>query len=142
MVIGVDPGINGAICVLDTNELYFLETRELTLLSFYMGVPIAVEKQVALPRQKGANKTAFEYGRLVGHIEAYGLNLTIVRPQEWYKIYSIPAGMKYSDRKKLTAEKMIQIYPECEKQLYGPRGGLLDGRSDALAIAHWLSLNQ
>jgi len=137
-VVGIDPGLKGGICILDEGcDPVFLDPEDVNLLQFYSDHLIAVEKQVAMPRQKGANKTAFEYGRLIGRLESYGLNLTIVRPQEWYKIYSIPAGMKYSDRKKVTAEKMIELYPKTEKQLYGPRGGLLDGRSDALAIAHW-----
>ena len=44
----------------------------------------------------------------------------------------------YENSLPITAEIMSELYPEHKHLLYGPRGGLLDGRSDALAIAHFL----
>ena len=42
------------------------------------------------------------------------------------------------DLKVAVANKAEGFYPEA--QLHGPLGGLLDGRSDALMIAHYLKL--
>ena len=108
------------------------------MIQFYSDHRVAIERQVALPRQKGAGKTMYEFGRLVGYIDAYGLSMTIVRPQEWYRLYKIPSGMEYKQRKHRTAEIVSELYPQSTELFYGPRGGLIDGRTDALAIDHWL----
>lgn len=46
--------------------------------------------------------------------------------------------MSQADKKKTVAAKALQLYPDAE--LHGPKGGLLDGRADALMIAHFLTI--
>ena len=46
--------------------------------------------------------------------------------------------MKPADKKKHVASIAMQLYPKAN--LSGPKGGLLDGRADALMIAHYLSI--
>jgi hypothetical protein len=46
--------------------------------------------------------------------------------------------MKPADKKKFVASIALQLYPKAP--LFGPKGGLLDGRADALMIAHYLSI--
>ena len=76
------------------------------------------------------------YGRLLEIAESAGVCINIITPQQWYKFFRIKGGMGYTERKTNTA-KILELYlPEKEiAKLYGPRGGLLDGRSDAAAIA-------
>ena len=101
---------------------------------------MGIEKQVALPRQKGAGKTMQNYGIFLGYLEAYQLRYTEIRAQDWQRYLKIPAGLEYKERKRLIASKITEIYPHCETSFYGPKGGLLDGRTDALAIAHYTTM--
>ena len=80
------------------------------------------------------------YGILLGKLDAYGLNFKEIHSTQWYRRYKIPSGLKTKDRKQMTAAIMSELYPEVKPMLYGPRGGLLDGRSDALAIAHHMKM--
>ena len=51
----------------------------------------------------------------------------------WQKYIGVTA--KGKDIKKQISEIALKLYPTAN--IYGKRGGLLDGRSDALMIAHY-----
>lgn len=62
-------------------------------------------------------------------------------PQDWQGFFRLKTGEK--DIKKKNAQiaaKTLTLYPTAN--LYGPKGGLRDGRSDALLIARWGYLKQ
>lgn len=61
-----------------------------------------------------------------------------VTPKKWQKFIGVTA--KGDAIKKNVAEIAARLYPNA--QLHGPRGGLLDGRSDALMIAHYAAYNR
>jgi len=142
--VGIDPGLSGSVCVLGTEntDIGFYGTDQLDFLEYLDGesfnLSVGVETQTYSPRQRGAGTNMFNYGVLIGHLQAYGLKYEKIAPRTWYKFYRISSGLAYSERKKTTAAIMGELYPEHKHLLYGPRGGLLDGRSDALAIAHFL----
>ena len=143
-VIGIDPGKTGAICFLhyarghETTAMFSPISEMGILEELGYGAGIAgIEIQVAMPRQKGAGLTMKNYGILLGLLMAFRVSHTEIRSQDWYKFYGIRAGMEYKARKKETARIMSELYPGSVKDFYGPKGGLLDGRTDALAIAHY-----
>ena len=139
--IGIDPGLSGAICTIENDVVSFFDIGYLTSLLGMLSLQektVAIEKQNIRPGQAGMGKMMKNYGRLLGIMEAYGVTPTEVLPRTWYKYFGIKAGMKTPERKKFTAGLMEDMYPESKSQWYGPRGGLIDGRTDALAIASWL----
>ena len=79
----------------------------------------------------------FTFGMKFGEIQTVcktlGIPFVLVRPQEWQKNMALPKDKK--ERKKAINNSMKYMYPTAE--LNGARGGIKDGRSDALAIATW-----
>lgn len=82
----------------------------------------------------------FNVGLLHGIIRTTEIGLELIQPKVWQKATGvvIPPKSKSAEIKKLVAQVAMRLYPQAE--LYGPQGGLLDGRADALMIAHYLSL--
>jgi len=139
MFIGIDPGDTGSICYLGSMNIIFTDTSEIADIGDMEPIQgLGIEKQTALARQKGAGKTMMNYGILLGHLQAYDLEYDEIRPHEWYQFYGMKSGLEYKVRKKTTAAMMEELYPDSKHLFYGPRGGLLDGRTDTLAIAHYM----
>ena len=152
-VIGVDPGKKGSIAILyvDERKLEFLDInlppdiligqlmhiRESTDL-----LGVAIEQVHAIP---GAGATStFNFGFNYGVVTAvlYSVTRTIfkISPRLWQNFIELKVNSKLKGvrRRKEIKRKVAGIcktfYPDTE--LYGSRGGLLDGRSDAAMIAH------
>ena len=97
-------------------------------------------------------KSNFQFGRNLGLIEAVTYladgvyNIEYVQPKVWQKACGITfkyplladTATKAKWRKNWTATVAQDLYPNAE--LHGPKGGLKDGRADALMIAHYLKL--
>ena len=143
MIIGVDPGIKGGIALIEPTpphtSLHPITAfgTVLDLFADPINTTIYIEDQSAVSGQGGIKITLVEFGKLIGIAEGKGYKTKIVTPRSWYKYLEIPAGMDRKKRKQLTADRMATIYPSMKTAFYGPRGGLLDGMSDALAIAHY-----
>ncbi len=156
VVIGIDPGQKGAIAVIRTSDLAVLfnptDDRPDELLGWFKSLQtechiraLVIERVASLP--KVSAKSNFNFGWNVGMINTLahclGVMVDHVPPKEWQKVGGImvPKGTDSTARrtalKKAVAEKAGNLYPAYRKDLYGPRGGLLDGRSDALMIAHF-----
>jgi hypothetical protein len=80
-------------------------------------------------------KSVFSFGQRLGELEGMLQTMELgydkVRPQAWQKI----CGVKPKSGKKGIYETISKIYPKAE--LLGSRGGILDGRCDALSMAHY-----
>ena len=59
-------------------------------------------------------------------------NTEWIQPQTWQKHINTDSNRG----KKAIADSLLSLYPSAD--LYGPRGGLKDGRSDALGIANYI----
>ena len=92
-------------------------------------------------------KSNFQFGRNVGIIYAVlaatGQGIDLVTPKVWQKEIGavLPKSIK-KDRSK-ALKKMVggiaeRLYPNAP--IFGPKGGLLDGKSDSLMIAHYCYL--
>jgi len=147
--IGVDPGARGSICMLWPGaSIAFCDTKQLPayiccgLTSIRENVVRAcMEKNHAIYGSAAKSTWGFGYntGILMGIFLVADYTVELITP----KIWQAHLGIKEKDsklRKKATAEKVTELYKDLLPKtngLYGPQGGLLDGRSDALAIAHY-----
>lgn len=158
--IGIDPGKSGAMAMIiipdnDNEEIHFIDHSEQGVKERYQwlydaNIELVVRKAVlesvhSLPGMSAKSNFTFggEFYTSKALLELQDFGYDLVQPKDWQKVVGIPAKKKGVKRtsaelKKLVAERATQIYPQA--QLYTPRGRLLDGRSDALMIAHYCRL--
>jgi hypothetical protein len=155
-VIGIDPGASGALALLDFHgssieffPMFGPVTPETAVFKWLKEADariIGIEKVTTV---KGAAATSnFKFGKNVGAIEAIarctGTGVDFIAPKAWQKEIGlvIPQKLKGPARTKHIKNEVGRIaqslYPGAE--IFGPKGGLLDGRSDALMIAHCMGL--
>ena len=139
--VGFDIGVKGAISVIDS-DLNCLEmidysehlADEFSLIKHKYDVHIVVAEKVnAMPDQGVTSMFSFgeKLGEFKGIMNTLGLRHDFVRPSIWMKEYSCPKDKK--KRKKHLSDAASRLFPLAE--LYGPRGGIKDGRSDSLLMA-------
>lgn len=152
MYIAVDVGKTGAIVAAhrvkgdsDLNiRVYSMDDYQ-DFLNWFSGLSypedfhIFIEKQQASPKQgvSSAFQTGYGFGRVQGWFEAFFdlSDITFVQPKTWMAHLGIKGGMERKDRK-VEIEKLVkEIFPRVSTR--GPRGGLMDGVSDALGILYY-----
>lgn len=139
----IDPGANGALCILSEEGVAeFYDFAKVGLIGYAkalksVDVPltmVAVEAVSAMPGQ--GVSSMFSFGQRLGELEGMLITLEIgyekVRPQKWQKLCAVPP----KSGKKGISETMTKLYPKLP--LAGPKGGIMDGRCDALGLAHYL----
>lgn len=146
LYIGIDPGANGAIAVIDPKQEIFMlqdwpgdETQAAKLMDklFSKGTTgnlyAAIEKAQAMPKQGVVSMFKFgqNYGIWKGMLAAYGIPFREITPRTWQK-----GVISKAQDKKPAVAAAGRLFPTAE--LYGPRGGKKDGRADALLIADWM----
>ncbi len=157
--IGVDPGAKGYICKLHPTRAdaefisnsfehpsQIFEAVKVWLGSFYCPM-IMIEDVHSI---FGASaKSNFSFGRNLGSIETLlactGQGIDTVTPKVWQQqvgVKPVKPGMKPAARSKAqklaVADACKRLYPGVN--VYGLKGGLMDGKSDALMIAHYCYL--
>jgi len=154
-VIACDPGKTGSFCFLSLSDnkppLIAFKPNETPVeeldkwlkdLSVKYHITMAMTEDVHSVRMASA-KANFTFGgnvreaEVLLRLQSFGFDK--VQPKAWQKYIGITKkkGVKRTpaELKKEVAEKCKSLYPGCP--IYGPKGGLLDGRSDALMIAHY-----
>lgn len=146
--LAFDPGANGSLCLLhETNAITFTDFKHGGLAGYidginhlitynFMPTMIAIEAVSSMPGQGVKSMFSFgqRYGELQGMLATFKLGFDIIRPQQWQKCcHVVPKSGK-----KGVYEAVSRLYPNAE--LTGPKGGLLDGRCDALGLAHYLRI--
>lgn len=154
--VGIDPGGQGALCSLDLDDpdnpaITFCDIPpKLHSHKFYGWLKsnlsdtqlIGIEDVHSLPGMSA--KSNFSFGRNLGMVLAVlavdTRPIVKVPPKRWQKTCGVifPKGTVSATRKHITAVRALELYPEAK--LYGPRGGLIDGRADALMIAHYMRI--
>lgn len=142
--VGADPGAKGAMCLLipETKQIAFMDNsaKPLEILGWlerinneYNLKVIMIEDVHAIfgTSAKSNFNFGFNTGLITGIIQASGNSLDKVTPKVWQKYVGVKQKGKLI--KKEVGEICDRLYPNTE--LRGSRGGLLDGRSDALCIA-------
>jgi hypothetical protein len=151
--IGIDPGARGSLCILDTSTRHpVFVSLSPNIMAFEIidaiwqeignppKVHVCLEEVHSLYGMSA--KSNFTFGGMFWRIrtilEAMQFPFELVQPKAWQQAVGIPAKKdRPTDRplKQLVADHAQALYPTAV--LHGPRGGLMDGRSDALMIAHY-----
>jgi hypothetical protein len=151
--LGIDPGAKGFLCLLvpETKMTFFYpnptkwsQMREAYNWLSYQEIDhvievAGIEDVHSLYGMSAASNFKFGFNlglvhALVGIFEVCEVKL--VQPKAWQRGVGVTA--KGKDIKQNVADLANKLYPDAE--LYGPKGGLLDGRADALMIAHYIYL--
>lgn len=161
LVIGIDPGLNGALCLYGP-DVFMVEDMptfttmvgrkqrqridtaalaELVELYALLGAELAVIEAVG-GRPKQSASAAFVFGYSVGLVMMALINARIpvetVQPQFWKKLMKMP-GKKGAESDKVYAGMIQQrgreLFPGREADLSGPRGGVRLDRVEAAALA-------
>ena len=145
-IAGIDPGTNGAIAVLDSKNPDSVALLDLNKNSIYETTKWLHNKKVDTIWLENVHslygmsaKSNFGFGRNFGIAFAIA-KLAVsdgpvqqVTPKVWQKYIGVTAKGKAV--KQQVAKIAQYLYPQAK--LHGKRGGLLDGRSDALMIAYY-----
>jgi len=153
-IVGIDPGLSGAVAYLLEDNILFWDTPTLTIKSGKKikreyNIPamveilkdclltqyVALEKIHSMPGQgvRSMFSIGEGYGLWKGIIVTLGDPLILVTPQSWKKVMMQGMG-KEKDASVLRAS---ELFPQIADQLVTPRGRKLDGRADALLIAKY-----
>ena len=146
LIAGIDPGSNGAIAVLDSTNPDSVALLDLNKCSIYDATKWLHNQKIESIWLESVHslygmsaKSNFGFGRNFGiafaiaKIAVAGGAVYQVTPKIWQKYIGITKKGKAI--KQQVAQIAQSIYPSAN--LHGPKGGLLDGRSDALMIAHY-----
>lgn len=154
MIIGIDPGLQGGIALIDrkgllidaiqmpirkvgtkncihTNRLY--STLREYIVSYTVN-HIAIEYVHSMPKQGVASMFSFGfgYGLVIATCHCLGLEPDQISPRSWKNYFKL----KYENKEAglLVVEK---LYPNTLVKFETPRGRLLDGIVDAVLIAKY-----
>ncbi len=153
-IIGIDPGLSGAIAVMEDNKVLNLfdipvmsegkkNKRQLNsalLVSLlkenivsHEEVAVVVEQVNAMPGQGVTSMFNFgqTFGAIKGVCAALDLPIFFVRPSKWKKHFELINSSKDSSR-----TKAIEMYPKLSNQLTKKKDV---NKSDAILIARYYS---
>jgi len=142
--IGIDPGNKGAICLLsgDLTTIDFIDNSkpinhmvdwlEIHKNNYFIKKVLIEDVHSIFGTSAKSNFSfGFNTGVLHGVIKALQLPLDTVNPKIWQKSFGIKSKGKLIKKEVATICNTLYVNPS----IYGSKGGLLDGRSDALGIA-------
>ena len=154
-IIGIDPGLNGAIAILEDNKVLDIldmpvmsegkkNKRQLNsaqLVKYIKDnldekskeIVVVVEQVNAMPGQGVTSMFNFgqTFGAIKGICAALGLPIFFVRPAKWKKYFGLINSSKDASR-----TKAIEMYPSISEQLSKKKDV---NKSDAILIARFYS---
>jgi len=142
IVIGIDPGINGGICIINNKNVMAKKMPE-TPMELYQflkkfsnfDIICVLETVGGMPKQGG--KSMFTFGKMYGHLEMALLALKIktypVTPQKWQKDFQLGTtksggNLTTTQWKKILRSKAQQLFPSVK---------ITNSTSDAILIAEY-----
>lgn len=150
--VGIDPGKHGAIawmdgerrevhvrdCPLDGDEYDFLAMRDLLSEIGVLHMAVTMEQVHAMPRDGKCSAFSFGVGygawlALVGGV--LRIQPTLVSPQTWKRTMLAGIANDKAAEARVLAARMQGH--DIEAMVRGPRGGLKDGRVDAIFLAEY-----
>lgn len=157
-IIGVDPGLNGGICLLKNNLLVncikpvvvngwisYLESikniKNLLKSSGFVNenILLLIEKPYILPKQHGNEKIWRNYQTLFLILESFG-SVIEVRPQVWQKKLGFRKGVNTKKESIKLAMSLNKSFVWKKKLKKGFSKNDDDGLTDAFCIAYYGSL--
>jgi len=152
LIIGIDPGITGAICFFEDRKIIDLiempnmavgkkNKRQVNGAQVYneiferiknynkKDIKVVIEQVSAMPGQGVTSMFNFgqSFGVLKGICSAMQLPMYFVRPAKWKKYYSLINSIKDASR-----TKVIEIFPHISTQLSKKKDS---NKADAILIA-------
>ena len=157
IIIGIDPGITGAICILENRkvvEVYETPTmidgkknkRQVNgaqvtniireRLNENKEVVVVVEQVNAMPGQGVTSMFNFgqSFGVIKGICSALSIPIYFVRPTKWKKYFNLIKTNKDASR-----TKVIEVYPEISSKLSRKKDS---NKADAILIARYFNDTQ
>ena len=147
--LGTDPGNKGYTCLLvpETKFIEFVPNtyKPIDLYDWLIESKMHYEIRIAMIEDvhslygmsaKSNFQFGYNTGKISGILEASGIGLDKVAPKKWQKAIGVKSKGKAI--KNEVGEICERLYPEV--QIRGVRGGLEDGKSDSLMIAHYAYL--
>lgn len=151
LIIGIDPGVSGAVAFIRGDDMaYVIDMPVMRAQRGKSALDVNgsllfdalflsdsrdtayVEQVQSRPRQAGQFAFGVNYGRVLGVLEALGIQIVHVPASKWK-----PAMGLRGEDKATSVALAAQLFPHLKDQLYGPRGAPLDGRAEALLIAYY-----
>jgi crossover junction endodeoxyribonuclease RuvC len=159
IVLGIDPGIDGGLAVMDGETGQLLSLDDMPTVSIRVGkterdrvdtaqlaeiitgadpAHVVVEKVGGMPTD--AAVWAFNFGLAAGLVEgvvtALSIPLTYVQPMAWRKALGVtlPAGSTSPQRKEASRQRALQLFPAHAAKLARKCD---HGRAEAALIASW-----
>ena len=154
--ISCDPGLHGAICVMDPENNYkdvfpmppgknypepFLVSQLLKQIIGNDKFCAAVERTSARPGQGVCSTHNFGLGAgsLMGILHALGpVEMHIPSPQTWQKWFWKTYNGHGDDTKQRTYQACLLAHPDLAPRLTTIRGRIMDGNVDSVGINSWL----
>ena len=153
-IIGIDPGLSGAIAILEDKKVFSVSDmpvmaegkknkRQLNSAQLVNiirentnpkeDIAVVVEQVNAMPGQGVTSMFNFgqTFGAIKGICAALGLPIFFVRPSKWKKHFNLINSSKDSSR-----TKVIEMYPSLSSQLAKKKDV---NKSDAILIARYFS---
>ena len=159
LIIGIDPGITGAICFFENGQVKDIiempnmaegkkNKRQINgpqiyneILSRIKNVPIkdilvVIEQVSAMPGQGVTSMFNFgqSFGVIKGVCSAMQLSMHFVRPAKWKKYFNLIKTEKDASR-----TKVIEIYPNISSELSRKKDS---NKADAILIARYFNDTQ
>lgn len=150
IICGIDTGISGGIAFYKHGELFKaydmpvmaakhkkgnqVDSKALyDLLSEFKPDLVTIERVWQLPKQSAQSGFSFggSFQAVISCVEILGLNHEYITPQQWINHFSLRGKKKGVGFK--STHIVPLLYPDVEVK--GPRGGIKDGRCDAVLIA-------
>ena len=146
-VAGIDPGAQGAMCVLDSKDPAYTEIFDLHNTTPYEAADWLFNQKVDRVFIEDVHslygmsaKSNFNFGYAVGlvntiaNIVLQGEYPILIQPKAWQQAVGVTVkGGKFI--KQQVADLVKNLYPHAN--IFGKRGTLKDGRSDAIMLAHY-----
>lgn len=142
--IGIDPGQNGGIAIIDSSEILlykYSDERLIDLMQWYgdLNISVWLENVQGFP---GRNpRTAIAQGKswgvIVGILKTFDVLPIIVQPSKWKKEFNLlNSKLTYKEKKLLDVNKAKELFPDIN--LVPPKCKVEhDGMADALLIAEY-----
>lgn len=161
--VGIDPGFKGAIGALNSQgclsvlwdiPLYIHEFRKrrkheinvqhldaiFRMLTTLPDPQVILEWPTTRPGEEAEASKRFGVG--LGQLEAlcaaYKLPMVKLPPNKWKMDLGLPGKKADPLAARKACDEVLRVVPDLERSVvFGPRGGPLDGRAEALLIAWW-----
>lgn len=150
-VLGIDPGLSGALASWNGEELFTLEIPTMKAASrgrevdwadlvfnadlYFRGTIDHGFLERVNSRPGEGVSSAFKFGTVYGGLRVMlttmGTPYTLVTPQKWKKALSL------GNSKDAAVARASQLFPQYAHLFRGPKGGLKDGVAESALIAYY-----